>query len=220
MKITNNSMIKVFAYITLMPCLSFSVAAKEADKSSWYLVSSLGYVSGDTNSNEIVNDFAKSGITVTDVKIDDSRYGWQLSLGYEISNNFALELGYLDLDKVSVELTGTVTDETLFIDQARINHPESAKGVTFNAGYRFDLNDNLALNAKLGLFSWKGEFDTYKLDSGQTLANHNINGTDVFYGLNAEYKLTNQFSLQLQWQKFKLENEKPDMWSIALKYRF
>ncbi|WP_042152987.1 MULTISPECIES: outer membrane beta-barrel protein [unclassified Pseudoalteromonas] len=206
-------------YTTVLMCIVSSVAQANQD-TNWYLNAGLGNVSGSRSVAQYSKDLSKNDITVTHIDIDNNRMGFKLNLGYEVNDSFAIELGYLDLNDVKLELTAVVSDPDLFIKDAATVHPHSANGFTIDTVYRYDFNDSYDLSASVGLFKWYSHFNTYDMIKGKALSSDNRNGLDLSYGLSGGYKITSSFSLLLTWQQFKLGNDTSQMWSVGTRYQF
>ncbi|NRA56113.1 MAG: porin family protein [Gammaproteobacteria bacterium] len=200
--------------------VSSTAQAQGGDGSNWYLTGVMGAVSGSRSAGNIRRDLENSGITATELSIDDNRTGWTLNIGYEVTENLAVEAGYIDMGDVSLTLNTMVTDVDLFINQVKNVHPNSADGVTLAGVYRYHINDKISLSGRLGLFRWDGDFDAIAIDSGEKLGSDDSSGTDMFYGVGGGFKMTDKLTITIQWQHFKLEKESLRMLSIGARYRF
>jgi len=196
------------------------LAHAEDTNYSTYINSAVGMVSGSTSASRLSNDLAENGISVTAMNIDDSRNGWKLNLGVELTEQIALEVGYLDLGTVDITLTAEVADSGLFSNQVENIHPSSADGFTLSGVYRYYFNSNFTLFGLVGLFAWRGEFDTYTTESGERMGSDNTGRTDLYYGVGGGYNITDKLTLVFEGEYFKLDNENSQMWSIGARHQF
>ncbi len=70
---------------------------------------------------------------------------------------------------------------------------------------------------KGGLFNWEVDANYYETNSnylGQT------RGTDIFYGLGANYELNARFAVSAEWERYQMEESDIDYLSTKLKFKF
>ena len=126
-----------------------------------------------------------------------------LSLGYEYSDFYSVEFSYIDL--------GTVRDRyfppnvvTLTPDILQLE----TKGITIAPAFEWDLSGNWSVAAKIGL----SVFDIDKRWSGGTVVDefyaNDIGGTEteLFYGFRLQYDISDDMSLELNWDKYDIES--------------
>ncbi|MCJ8268080.1 MAG: porin family protein [Psychrosphaera sp.] len=198
---------------------SFSVIAAE-DDTAWYIGTALGQVTSDRTAAELGTELTSTGVNVTNISVDDSRIGWKLNVGFDITRNVAIEAGYMDLNDVSVEMNAVVSDPELFFNNAQKIHPNSADGFTLGSVYRYNITDNIGLTGSVGLFNWEGDFSTQSLNTNQTIGNDGTKGTDLYFGVGGGYQLSQDVTLSIEWEQYQLDNDKAEMWSIGLNYHF
>jgi len=107
--------------------------------------------------------------------------------GYMFNPNFGLELGYVDFG----EFTGDSPRERW-----------EATGVTFAVVGVVplpDVSSNFALFGKLGFNAWSVD-DT--VTSGGLSTRATSSGTDPMYGIGAEFQLSRNAGINLQWERF------------------
>ncbi|NQZ07488.1 MAG: porin family protein [Algicola sp.] len=198
---------------------SFSVLAAE-DDTAWYIGTALGQVTSDRTAADLRNELTTTGVNVTNITVDDSRIGWKLNVGFDVTSNVAIEAGYMDLNDVNVELNAVVSDPGLFFNNAKKIHPNSADGFTLGSVYRYNITDNIDLTGSVGVFNWEGDFNTQSLNTNQTIGNDGNKGTDLYFGVGGGYQLSQDVTLSIEWEQYQLDNDKAEMWSIGLNYHF
>ena len=190
---------------------SFSVIAAE-DDTAWYIGTALGQVTSDRTAAELGTELTSTGVNVTNISVDDSRIGWKLNVGFDITRNVAIEAGYMDLNDVSVEMNAVVSDPELFFNNAQKIHPNSADGFTLGSVYRYNITDNIGLTGSVGLFNWEGDFSTQSLNTNQTIGNDGTKGTDLYFGVGGGYQLSQDVTLSIEWEHYQLDKDKAEMW--------
>jgi OOP family OmpA-OmpF porin len=140
-----------------------------------------------------------SGLAVTGCDDDDT--GWKVYGGYDINPYFAVEAGYADLGDFSVAIPGiTVTGEYdgMFID---------AKG-------SLPIGDAFSVFAKLGVLFWD-------VEGANAAVGYSEDGSDLSYGLGAEYMFTSQFGGRAEWQQFQdVDGDDVTLWTGGAVFKF
>ena len=77
-----------------------------------YVGALVGYSSIDVGLTEWNSALAKlpvpSGSTITSSSVSKGDFAWGVNAGYQVMENFAVEIGYLDLGKTKGDVTGTI----------------------------------------------------------------------------------------------------------------
>jgi len=201
------------------------LAATAAPASDWMLGASLGMASGETGSREINRQLSDSALDAQASSSDDNRSAWQIRLGYAFTPHWGIELGYVDLGDVETTFTGSASDIDSFLSASRDIHPNTADGLLLSGVYRHPLGGLAEFNgvARAGAFIWSSE---YKLDGVTASRTVDENGTDFSFGLGMELGLaqmseaTTALTLQLDWNRFGIDGEHIDLFSIGLSHRF
>jgi OOP family OmpA-OmpF porin len=71
------------------------------------------------------------------------------------------------------------------------------------------INNQFSVYGKLGFVMWEAEGPGGDAD-----------GTDLTYGIGAQYDITPKLGLRLQWQRYDLDDEEADALSVGAIYRF
>ena len=205
----------------LMMCFSLNgVANSNPDEGTWSITVGIGEVNGSRSANSIKQDLSQPDLTINQVNVDDDRNGWNVNLGYQLTEHFTVELGYTDLGDVDVDVFATVIEPLDFIRSANVLHPNSADGVTFSGRYSTMLSDSFSAYARLGVFSWDGDFDSHFQGNNSNIVSSGISGTDLYYGVGGEYLLNKRISFALELSRYELDNDDSTMAALNLIYRF
>jgi hypothetical protein len=105
---------------------------------------------------------------------NDSELLWNLTAGYRVHRNFAVELGYTDLGKVTVN-----------------GHPLDGSALEVAALGIIPLSDALSVYARLGAYSGRAKGDGFDERHG-----------DVLFGAGGEYAATRDLGVRVQWQRY------------------
>jgi OOP family OmpA-OmpF porin len=130
---------------------------------------------------------------------DDEDTGWKVFGGWELNPNIAFEAAWVDMGEVSGTLGGTQV---------------SAEA----DGFAFDVKGTLPLNEQFGVFGKVGFID-WEIEGGGAAAGLEDDGTDLMYGVGAQYMFTEQFGIVGEWEFFDTEDE-ADLLSVGALIKF
>lgn len=216
--VTPNCYAVKIGLLSALVAASVNVANVQAQSPSVYLVGQVGHGTSDISVRELQRQSDQHNLGATIIAVDDNKHSRNLGLGYDISNRWSLELTYLQMEQVNVEFSANqvVTD----IDAI---HPEAGDGLTVSGLYRYPLADNLSLRARLGLFSWEAEYDTITatgVATVPTVGKVDDDGIDVYWGVGADYKITNNLLINGEVQRFNFDNADRMLFTLGLQWYF
>ena len=169
--------------------------AHAAEQSRFFLDAGVGMSSIDT-------DIYEPGVSV-----DEKDVFFSIGAGYNFNKMFALEAGYVDLGETKIS-------EPAFAYTATI----SADGFYFGPRLTFEITPQFEAYGRAGVFAWDAEAK----DSDGFSASDD--GTDVYFGIGAAYKITNQVSLGAEWTRYAFEGDGDDFdvdtFGAKLKFNF
>ena len=201
------------------------LASATAPASDWTLGASLGIANGETGTREINRQLSDSALDAHASSSDDNRSAWQIRLGYALTPHWGVELGYVDLGDVETTFSGSASDIDSFLSASSDIHPNTADGLLLSGVYRHPLGGLTELNGvvRAGAFAWSSE---YRLDGVTTSRTVDESGTGFSFGLGMELGLAQMseaaaaLTLQLDWNRFGIDGEHIDLFSIGLSHRF
>lgn len=210
---------QVIGIVVLCAILGSSSAAA----AGWNLGGSAGLASGDTGSGELNKELAARGLNATASSTDDSRTAWQLYFGYDYTPNWGVQMAYVDLGDVSTRFSGSTTDIDAFLASSSDIHPNTAQGVQLSGLYYYPLKfvPNLKAEARLGAFAWRSK---YTLNGGTSSRTVEDRGTDIAFGLGLAMGLDALrwmppgFSVTLNWDRYSIDSEPIDLYSLGVRY--
>ena len=184
---------------------------------AWYVGASVGIVKGDESMSSLNQQIADEGITATASSLDDSRSGWKLLAGLPLDKLLAFEASYVDLGDVNARIAGSTTDLQNFFDGIQNVHPITASGLNLGFKWGYKALDIVELNAKVGVFIWDAD---YEMNASVGSRKVNAHGQGISLGLGVIQTITPQLALRLDVDRYKVDREDVDMWSLGVQYTF
>lgn len=181
--------------------------------SSLYASAKFGYGTTDVSRGDIKSRLAKEGLTADVLSLDTGRMAWNIGVGYDFNKQWSAELSYYDLG--GVEMVYQLTPATQNTGNV---FPESGSGISLAGKYRHNLSDTIDLTAQLGLFSWKGEYETVST-TGASAAADDESSTDLHYGVGLDYKIGRQWRMTSLVQRFHLSSDNTLLLTVGVEYR-
>lgn len=188
--------------------LAFSPAS-QAQMSGQNMYAGVGF--GQTTASGACDGAASVGIT----SCSDSDTGMRFFGGYRFNPNLAAEVGYSDLGKISA--SGLVLGVPTSADW-------KATAFDFSAVGTLPINEQFSLLGRIGVTRWSVDLDA---NVGGLPLSYSSSGTDLTYGVGAQYDLTNQLGVRGEWQQYSSLGDSAttgqgdvDLISASLLYKF
>jgi len=134
--------------------------------------------------------------------------------GFRTKENFSLQLEYQD--DLSFGLDDMFAGSSLWFPETSHDDFES-NGLFLSGISSYPINDNGVLYMKGGLFNW--EIDSKSFENNPNYLGQ-TSGTDIFYGLGANYDLNARFAVSAEWERYEMEKSDIDYLSTKLKFKF
>ncbi|MCC7487021.1 MAG: outer membrane beta-barrel protein [Burkholderiales bacterium] len=172
-----------------------------AQDTGFYLGGAVGYTSYSVDNSFVL------GAGATAFATDDTDIGWKVYGGYQFHRNFAVELGYVDLGKLTFNgAVGAVP----FAGDVDLKAWTVALVGSMPVSQQFDLT------GKIGIYNWDANGSA---STAVALAGADDKGTDGLFGLGLRYNLNKNVSLTGEWEYF-AGSDKVNMFSVGLRFRF
>ncbi|RDW95428.1 hypothetical protein J057_24475 [Marinobacter nanhaiticus D15-8W] len=184
-----------------------------SDKAPVYLTASLGYAYTDIDARELEGRFADRGYQASVISEDGDRLAGMIGAGYRLNDQFAVEVAYIDLGDTEVHFQSTPINRKI----AEV-HPESGQGPAASVTYRYGLGERWGLGARVGVFFWEGDYGTSQ--GGVAVADTSDDGTDLYYGIGADYRYSELLSLRTEVQRFEFDRDPTYYVSAGLDFHF
>ena len=138
--------------------------------------------------------------------------GFSISYGQSVTDIFGWQLSYIDAGGLSLAIDISVEDESITADMEI-----ALKTVEFVGTAKTAITENLNLYGLFGIHMWDADV-IVKASTTDERFSESDDGTDLTYGAGVSYKLNEDFSINLQWQKFDLDGEDLQNLSAKLSY--
>lgn len=193
--------------------------AVTSHSSHWTLGSAVGEGDSDLIESENNTELSTTGVIVNRFNVEDASVGWKFNVGFDLTRNFAIKAGYMDLNDANGETNSIISDPAIF-DQGNKGPTNTAEGFSLGSVYRYNVTDALDFTGSVGVFNWEGNLEPQALGGGSPLIGDQTGGTDIYFGLGGGYQINEDVSLSIEWEHYKLNDEDTDMLSIGVNYHF
>ncbi len=184
---------------------------------NFYVGGQLGQARGEVGSAEMNERMAKLGYDAHAIVSGQNRTAWELVGGYQFSDYFALEAGYVDLGEVRTRLSGSPVDIQDYLNSANLVHPRSADGYELAVLGRYPFDEKNSVYVRGGLL-FAGS--RYQADAQTDFAKRSASGNDGFIGIGYEYEINDRWDLQVNAQNYHIEDENIKLIGIGFHYKF
>ena len=180
------------------------------------------YVGADTIQQEVIpypSSLSESILSSNEILEYKENKGYsnnRLSLfgGYRTTENFSLQLEYQE--DISFGIDDMFAGSSLWFPEVRTKNFES-NGLFLSGISSFPISNNGIFYMKGGLFNWEVDSNYNEVNSNYLDETH---GTDIFYGLGANYDLNARFAVSAEWERYQMEKSDIDYLSTKLKFKF
>ena len=217
----------------LCASLGFAGTASAADE-GWYIVGFAGEASAQNiNQGELDQNmadvFGSVGLSIVDATstLDDSDTGFGLAGGYQVNQNFAAELAWVDLGDISYAANGTVTDGVDTFD-AGLGIDQSASGPVFSLLGIVPIGERFSVFGRVGIALMSVDADaTVSIDGESASDSVSTDRSNMMYGIGGEFSFNQRFGVRLGWDRYAEVGSEDqagevdiDLISLGLRYNF
>ncbi|TDG11272.1 hypothetical protein E2F43_18935 [Seongchinamella unica] len=132
-------------------------------------------------------------------KCDDEDTGWKVFGGWEFNRNIAIEAAWVDFGEVS----GSIGESKVSAE---------VDGWVLAGKGMLPLTEQFSVFAKLGMIMWD-------VEGSGAASGIDDDGTDLVYGLGAQYMFTDRFGVVGEWEWYDIDND-IDLFSIGALIKF
>lgn len=165
-----------------------------------------------------VDDMASDGVSVDIEGYDTSRLARQFSVGYQFRSWAGVQLGYLDLGDVTVDIQAQAATVDALQSAFARHYPATGDGWTlgYRYRYRYSLAESVDVTADLGLFFWTRDIDVF----GESIRSVDDSGTDPVFAVGVDYQLDESLSIGVRLQRVYVDVEHANLLGGVLAWRF
>lgn len=199
--------------------LAMPVKAAPVADTRWYAGVGGGWSGFNGNAVDLQPSLANETYTVT--RLDDDGAAWKVFGGYQLNQNWAVELAYTDLGKFAFDanVDGGIGGGagTEYGEAKPACWSLSAVGI-------LPVGNNFSLLGKAGICRWDDRARAYETVGGTEYQYPDEStGTDLTFGLGAKYDATRNLGVRAEWERFNNvvhDRSSVDLFSMSLQYSF
>jgi hypothetical protein len=206
-----------FCAVALLSGLGRAMPA-DADSPGYYAGIGLGRVQSDVSATDLAQKLDAAGFPGSGVSLDDHKLGGKIYAGINFNRYAALEVAYVDLNRVLTRSTDATTNPAGFVAAVTANHPYSARGGALSASALLPVGGGLTLFARGGGFAWRGKIDADA--SGMQTGSSRKTGLSGVLGGGVEFALSARLTLRAEWERYFITRDSMDLATIGLRVGF
>jgi opacity protein-like surface antigen len=206
----------------LLVCAGLGFAAS-AHAEGWYAVIFGGEASSEgLDQDELDAGLVAAGFDLQSSSLDDSDTGFGATLGYQVNENFAAELSYMDLGEVSYQASNEQANPAN--ESAALE--TSAAGLVLSFLGILPVSSHVEVYGRAGiaLMDVEGELSATIGDVTDRISD-STDRSNMVLGAGAQYSFNDRFGVRLEWDRhFDLGSEEiigesdVDLFSLGLRY--
>ena len=139
------------------------------------------------------------------VGVDDSATAFRLDTGYRLSSWFGIDAAYVNVGTLEADVVVSLGVTSAF--------EASADGFELGVFGRIPLGEKFALTGRVGNYWWSGDVSIDGMESSES-------GSDIAYGVGAEFAFNPSFALTADWRRYSLDDADIDFAMLGLVLRF
>lgn len=195
---------------SVLLCVGLGLAGPAlAADDGWYAVgfageSSASSIDQDALDASVIDAFNQFGFDVVEAtsSVDDSDTGFGAAVGYQVSENFAAELAYVDLGSADYRASGTVTDGVTDYP-ASVDVSATARGPVFSFLGILPIGSRFSAYGRVGIALFKSEGTAnVTIDDVSDGTSDSTQRSNGLYGVGGEFSVNNRFSVRLDWTRY------------------
>jgi OOP family OmpA-OmpF porin len=195
----------------------FAHDAMSSEANTWMVGASIGGSGYDFNTDSCKDVMGNVGLSHScTAESRDSSY--KLNVGYQFSQNFAIEGSYVNLGKL--EIHGTSSNPA----NPAMDGNVKSSGVSLDAIGSYAFGDRWAVFGKFGLFIANTTASAALTNAGRSVTSSSATST---YGLGGQLNVARNIGLRLEWERYtnigdkqKTLTEDVDLTSLGIVYYF
>ena len=153
--------------------------------------------------------------SITTADLDDSDTSLNISLGYQLTPNFAIEGGYVDLGELAIN--GTSDGSGFLYAPGPVNFAIAIDGLFLDFKGTLPLNEQFGLYGKIGMLKYDVEVTLADSTGGISISDDD---TDSFFGGGISFRIGEKSAFNLDYTRYTFEDEDVNVISAGLQFGF
>lgn len=185
-----------------------------AEGSSWYVGVGAGESMADANASDLDAIWATVGLTTTST-VDDKDTAWKIFGGYQLTENFGIEVAYMDFG--AIEGDSIITAPVA----GRIGIDLDTTAWIADAVGRLSLNNQFGIFGKVGIAAWDTDASVSAVAGGAAVSDsYSEDDTDFHFGVGADYAVTSNLGVRAEWERVDDGDGDLDAWTLGMQMSF
>lgn len=205
-------------------CAGLGLAASAQAEGSYVVVFGGATSAEGLNQNALDASLLDAGFDLQESSLDDSDTGFGATLGYQVNENFAAELSYVDLGEATYDANNAQANpanESVALSTSAAGPVLSLLGI-LPVSSRFDVYGR----AGLALMDVEGEASSTIGDVTDRISDSTTR-SNLVLGAGGQYSFNDRFAVRLEWDRhFEVGSEDItgesdiDLFALGLRYNF
>jgi len=169
---------------------------------AWLTTYHVGFLLGDSSQevseSDVTSALGDAGFSDNRLDFDENSKITKLYGGFFFTQNFGIQLEYINLGGVDVDARGFPDAEKQkqeYADVLAKAMPSFGGGVALSMVGRFPIWGDFVIQDWVGVFGWKNEIEVNQVTGTDE-------GVDLALGVSLEYLLTDSLSARIEWERF------------------
>ncbi len=168
----------------------------------------IGMGFGQSNHVDMNGDIAESaaalgGGTANTTAVNKRSEGWKVFTGYQLTPNFGIEGGYVNLNDATATTLVTAPAPAV----GRINTKVAADTWFLGGTGTLPVTDNIDVFGKVGAHFWSVHPSIGSTSSIVPSLNTSDDGIDLYYGVGVSYTLIEGLDLRAEWERYAIDSD-------------
>lgn len=185
----------------------YSSSSAQADEGLY-----LGFNLGQSKYDAELNDFSElDDGSIISANLDEKDTSFSFTLGYQLTPNFSVEGGYIDLGELHLN---AVSDGSNFYSPGAVNFTVETDGLFFDVKGQLPINEQFSLYGKLGLLQWDGNASISDSTGGVS-----ADGSDTFFGFGASFNINDSLLFNVDYTLYNLDGDDIDVIAVGVQFK-
>lgn len=186
----------------------------------WFVAGTASQFIASNEASDLEEDLLGMG-QVADVSLDTEAFGGKLIIGYQFDAPFAVEFGYTNMGELESDISASAPISPTLPKDISEAHPFLGDGFTLAMRANVWGGGPVTLTARAGAWAWDADKSlTVNTPGGPEISEIDERGFDLFFGVGAVFGEWRGFSALVEYDRYFLDGDGVDSFSIGLLYGF